>query len=247
VFRFLLSATLAVGVCFSDPARAGVLSYPMQPSADLVRDALASPYGRAVLEEFARAVEKVADPACLQGKGLDTAKLKEQGRDLFQRWGSRGMEMLASNFDQTRFQAEFVARAGKGAVQEIERLGKTPDVRRYIEIERPRRLAKILDDVTEQFGRYLLVQRIKFGAFRRLDGNEQLLRADPTEATEQALERFVATKKSRQLNRFLELADATDEAVVKALNPEFARNYGPATIYRGVEADLAEICIGPRR
>jgi hypothetical protein len=219
----------------------------MQPPAGMLRDALASAYGNVVLEEFARVVEKVADPACLQRKGLDAAKLKERGRDLFQTRGGRGMEMLAANFDQTRFQAEFVARAGKGAVQEIERLSKTPDVQQYIELERPRRLAKFLDHVVEQFSRYLLVQRIKFGPFHWLDGNEQLLRANPTEAAEQAMERFVAGKTtSRQFNRFLELAEATDEAVVKAFDPEFGRNYGPATMYRGVEADLAEICVGPR-
>jgi hypothetical protein len=221
----------------------------MEPPAGMVRDALASAYGNALLEEFARAVEKVADPACLQGKGLDAAKLKERGRDLFQTWGGRGMEMLAANFDQTRYQAEVAARAGKDAFREMEQLRKSPDVQRYIALERPMRLAKVLDYVTDQFRRYLLVQRIKFGPFHPLEtGNEELLRINPTEATEQALERFVAAKKkSRPLNRFLDLAEATDEALVKALNPEFTRNWGPASIYRGVEADIAEICIGPRQ
>jgi hypothetical protein len=35
--------------------------------------------------------------------------------------------------------------------------------------------------------------------------------------------------------------------VAKAIKPEFARNLGPAALYRGVEADLAEICIGSQR
>jgi hypothetical protein len=249
VLRLLLGTVLAAGVCVSDPARAQLISYPAEPPAVMVRDALASPYGTALLEQFARAVETVADPTCLQGKGLDAAKLKERGRDLFQTWGSRGMEMIAANHDPDRYQAEIVARAGKGAAQEIERLRETPDVQRYVAIERPARLAKILDYVTDEFRRYLLVQRIKFGPFHPLEtGDERLLRINPAEATEQALERFVAEKrKSRQLNRFLELSEASGEAVAKAIKPEFARNLGPAALYRGVEADLFEICIGSQR
>jgi hypothetical protein len=248
VFRTLVWTSLVAGLCWTGPAHAQLaLSFPTEPPANLMRDALASTYGNALLDEFTNSAGKAADPACLQGRALDAVALKERGRDLFQRWGSRSVETLTSSIDRNRYDSELAARAGKGAAREIEQLRKSPDVQRYLAMERPARAAKALDFTIEQFERYLLVQRFKLIHFHPArTANGALMRLNPIEATEQALDRFVMQRKSRPLNRFLELSETADEAWVKAIDPEFAKNWGSWTFYRGVETDLAEICIMPR-
>jgi hypothetical protein len=249
VFRTLFWTSLVAGLCWSAPSHGQTaLSFPTEPPANIMRDALGSAYGNALLEEFAKAVGKSADATCLHGKDLDATTLKERGRELFQSWGSRIMETLTGSIDLKRYESELAARGGKGAAREIERLRKSPDVQRYFAMERPARLAKALDVTIEPFERYLLIQRIKLYHFHPArTGNDVLMRANPIEATEEALERFVTQRKSRPLNRFLELSETASEARIKAIDPEFTKKWGPATFYRGVETDLAEICIMPRQ
>ena len=61
-------AVLALLVLLSAvPVRAQLLGPDDQPGP-LVREALASPYGRALLAELGKRLRQSADPACLQSK-----------------------------------------------------------------------------------------------------------------------------------------------------------------------------------
>jgi hypothetical protein len=221
------------------------LSCPLEPPAEIVRGAMASRYAGLLMEEFAKAVMASADRACLDAKGLDAAKLKDRGTDLFQRWGTRIMERIGGNIDMQRFDAALAARAGANAKEEMARLRREADVQRYLALERPLRLAKVLDFVVEQFDRYVLITRVKLNSFAPLaTGNERLLRASQRETREEALERRQALgRKSPQMERFLKLSEAGAMALQEAFNRDTALLWGPTTFYRGVEADLAEICI----
>jgi hypothetical protein len=244
--RFL--AAVLVTVCWSGMAlgQSGML-FPLEPPAEIARDAFATRYSGLLMDEFAKTVRESADAACLQSNGLDAAKLKQRGTDLFRRWGTRIMERLAGNIDFQKFDSALAARAGANAKQDIATLRRLPEVQRYVTLERPMRLAKVTDFVVEQFDRYVLLTRIRLKSFAPIaTGNERLLRANPTEASETAVERLAA-RKLPQVERFLRLSEAAAGAMQDAFDRETVLLWGPATFYRGVETDLAEICIMPRQ
>jgi hypothetical protein len=93
-----------------------------------------------------------------------------------------------------------------------------------------------------------VLNRIKIASVSPLaTGKNDLLSANPTEAAEEALDDFVATNKSAQIERFLALSEQATDAMKSAVNREQAIRSGPGTFYRGIELDLAELCIGSRR
>ena len=229
------------------PARAQLLQFPIEPPGPFVREALSNSYGRALMAPFAKTVAQNADAACLQSKALDDAKLIERGRGVFQRYGTQSMEIIIKNFDTRRYESRIAEIAGPKAAAELMKLRNDQDVKRYLRLERPIRLAKVLDFVVENFERYALLNRINLKSFSGIaTGNDELLRANPTEQSEEAIEKFVSASKSRQLKRFIELSEITAPAVMEAVDREFALKWGPMTFYRGVENNLAELCITKR-
>ena len=209
-----------------------------------MQEALAHPYGRALVAEFAKTVMGSADAACLRSKALDAAKLADRGNELFQRYGTQSMETLIRNVDIRNFESRIAELAGPGAAAELMQLRDDAEVKRYLAIERPARLAKVLDFVLENFERYVLITRINLKSFSPIStGNEELMRISPIEQIEEAIESLVNTSTSPQLKRFVELSEITAPAVLDAFNREFALMWGPSTFFRGVENDLAELCI----
>jgi hypothetical protein len=212
----------------------------------LTREAFASPYGRAMVAEFNTVLRSSADPACLQSKNLNAEQLARRGDALITKWGVKAMEVLASFINISIYETKLAQSAGVGAAAEIKRLEANPDVKRYLATERPRRLAFVLDYVFEQFSRYVLINRIKFGQVSPLaTGNETLLRANPTEKAEAELEQYLKTNTSPQLRRYLELNEQAAAALGASLNTEQTRNnFSPTALFRGMEKDLAELCVG---
>jgi hypothetical protein len=130
----------------------------------------------------------------------------------------------------------------------LKELREQPQIKRYLDIEQPIRLAKVLDFIFEQFDRYVLLNGIKIAPVSpAASGNDDVLRANPTEAAEEALDDFIETSKSPQIERFLALSEQATEATQGAIKKDQAVQAGPATFYRGIEVDLAELCIGSRR
>ena len=58
------------------PARA---QSPEPPAATLVREALASAYGKALIAELGKNLRSGADPACLSSKGLEATSSRRAG------------------------------------------------------------------------------------------------------------------------------------------------------------------------
>jgi hypothetical protein len=217
-------------------------SGPTEQPAPFVREAFASPYGRALVGELGRALRAGADPACLKSKAIAADQLEPLGEALLIKWGTQAMETARSYVDFGIYEKNFTASA------ELKGLREQPQIKRYIDIERPIRLAKVLDFIFEQFDRYLLLNRIKIAAVSpAASGNDDLSRKNPTEAAEDALDEFISANKSPQLERFLELSEQAATAMQGAVNKEQAIRVGPGTFFRGVELDLAELCIGARR
>lgn len=230
------------------PARAQFpILFPIEPPGPFVREALAQPYGRMLTGEFAKAVMQSADAACLQSKALDAAKLADRGNELFQRYGTQSMETIIKNVDARKYEARIAEIAGPGAAVELLQLRNDPEVKRYLALERPARLAKVLDFVVENLERYALITRINLKRFSPIStGNIGLLLIDPIEESEEAIEKFVSASTSPQLKRFIELSELTSPAVTDAFDQQFALRLGPITFYSGVENDLAELCITKR-
>ena len=244
--RRLALAVLLVGLGAAG-ARAQLLQFPIEPPAPFMRESLQTPFARVLLAEFARSVQKKADPVCLQSKGLDAAKLAERGRDLFERWGTKGMETLVGAFDIKRYEEKIAERAGPDAARVLMQLRNDPVVQRYLVLERPLRLVRVLNFVIEQFDRYVLLNRIGLDSISPLsNGKDELLRADPSEAIEEALEKFVSDNPSPQFRQFYRLSELAGELMPQAIDMNFLQNVGPMAFYRGVETELAELCVGKR-
>jgi hypothetical protein len=239
------SLAIAFALIFGSAATPSLAQFPTseptEQPAPFVREAFASPYGHALIGELGRVLRAAADPVCLNSKGIAADQLEPRGEALLIKWGTRATETAVSYFDSEVYEKNFPASA------ELKELKKQPEIKRYLEIERPKRLAKILDFIFEQFDRYNML-RIKLASVSPIaTGNDDLLRANPTEAAEDALDAFVAANKSAQIERFQELSEQAAIAMQDAIKQEQAILVGPSTFYGGIEVDLAELCIGSRR
>jgi hypothetical protein len=246
VFRRLALAILLI-TCTAADAPAQLLQFPVEPAAPFMRESLDTPFARVLMAEFAKTVEKNADSVCLRSKNLDAAKLAERGRDLFERWGTGSMEKILGAFDAKRYEEKIAERAGPDAPRVLMQLRNDPVVQRYLVLERPLRLVRVLNFVIEQFDRYVLLNRIGLDSISPLsNGKDELLRADPSEAIEEALERFVSDNPSPEFRQFYRLSELASEVLPEAIDTNFALKSGPMTFFRGVETDLAELCIVKR-
>lgn len=214
----------------------------------LVRDAFDSEYGKALVAELGKSLRKDADAACLSAKGIAPDQLEQRGRDIIVKWGVRMREIYNSFVDREVYGEKLAASAGRGAAAELKRLRNDADVKRVLELEKPIRLANIVDSIFEQFDRHLLVQRIKLTAVSPSGtANEAVLKLNPAEATEEKVEKFLAASKSPALKKYLKLSQLSVAANVAAMKKEETSKAGPSAFFGGVEADLAELCIGPKQ
>ena len=245
-WRWQALAAAAFVVVGSWPAAAqGPLVGPFDRPGPFVREAFASPYGQALVAEFGEALRAGADPACLQAKKLTAEDLKGRGGELLVRWGTRAMETVLGLFDANKYAEHLAASAGQDAARELERLRTDAEVARYIAVEKPLRLAKVADHIVEQFDRYVLLTRLKLRSVSPLStGDDKLLNANPAERVEQELEEIEARSTSRELRRFLDLGEKATAAFQAAFKTSEALRVGPGTYFRGVETDLADLCIG---
>jgi hypothetical protein len=244
---------LAIALAAALPARAqGLLGPWPEPARQLIGKALETSYARALLDTFALSVRKDGDSACLQKKALDDAALVARGGALLQRYALQTMKILDENLDRAAYQAALSASAGPKAAAEIERLKRDPNVKKFITLNQPAQLARLIDVILEQFDRYVLLGRIKLDpiapiARGELDGSPtEAMRANPTPAAEAAVERFLDEHPSPKVDRYLDLTAAVRAAMLKGFSPQVALKLGPSVYFAGAERDLAELCIGRR-
>ena len=244
-FRGLGIGIALVVLITAAPAQAQlVLEVPPEQPAPLLREAFASAYGQAMADQLGQALHDAADPSCLTSKKMADAELRRRGLELMVKWGSRLLDQSASLINAKAYEDNLAAADGRNASAELARLKDDADVKRYREIERPIRLTAVLDSVFEQFDRYAMIARIKIAPLSPVaSGNDALLDRDPTEASERELKEFTAAHQSPALKRFQKLSADAEDAITAAARSDQAEQAGPATFFRGVESDLAEICV----
>jgi hypothetical protein len=243
---------LALAAWFLFQASSAGAQLPMprldETPGPFVREAFDAPYGRALIAEFGKTLGAAAEPACLLSKGIGPDELSSRGGELLVKWGTRTIETVLTYLDMAKYAQSFAAAAGPNAIIELERLKKYPDVARFIAVERPMRLAKVADFVVDQFDRYVVLKRLKIHSVSPLaTGNDALLRANPSERIEDETAELATKAASPELPRFLELSDQAADAMAAAIKKDQVLLVGPGTFYRGVEVDLAELCIAERR
>lgn len=213
-----------------------------------IREAFDSPYGKALVAELGKSLRNDADASCLTAKDIAPDQLEQRGHDLIVKWGLRMMETANSFIDPKVYREKFAATAGSGAGDELARLRDDADVKHSMELERPIQQALIVDLFFDEFDRYVMVKRIKLTAIAPLrTGNNKLLEMNPTEAAERQLGQFATSNKSPALQKYLKLSQQSLVASTVATKMEDALKIGPDTFLGGLEAGLAELCIGSKR
>ena len=236
--RLAIATTLMLAQALSGaPAQSQTQPQP----AALVREALASAYGTALIAELGKNLRSSADPACLASKGIAADQFEARGLELMTKWGARMMETSDSLIDKKIYVEKFTAGA------ELTKLQADGNVKRYLVIAQPIRQAKMLDAMFEQFDRYVSIKRIKLAPTSpAATGNAALLRMNPAEAAEDLLDKFVAANKSIAVKRYLTLAEQDSAARTAAIRKDQPLQPVPVIFYQGVESDLDALCISRR-
>src|SRR4051794_37327856 len=108
-------AAVAIALIFASPATAALAQFATpvltEPPAPFVREAFASPYGRALIAELGRALRADADPTCLNSKGVAADQLEPRGEALMIKWGTQAMEIATSYIDFKAYEKNFSANA----------------------------------------------------------------------------------------------------------------------------------------
>jgi hypothetical protein len=240
--RILLAAALLV--CAAVPAAAQLAN---EPPETLVRDALDAPYGRAMLARFAAAAEKTADVACRRERGLDAAAVAAGLRDVMERYAMRMATGLNESHDEEATAKAFAASAGANAAAELARLARDPDVMRYEELARPELLGRFVTLLFEGFDHYITVGRLNVENLTPVArGEPDPLPEDPTAATEEAVEAYVAQSSSAALQRYLEFVSEANVARARSMKIETMDKLLPMALFAGADRDLAALCIGKK-
>ena len=241
LFKFLLAAAIVLAVL---PVRAeGLLK---EPADQRLREAFEMPYAQTLLRTFVATVRRKGDATCLKEKAFDDATLAARGSALLQRYGVQMFKLMDENFDRAAYEKALEASAGRGAVAELERLKRDGDVKKLNALYRPAELAKVIDVVAENYDRYLLIGRINLDPISRVARGEPEPKENPTQAADAAAQRFIEQHRSKKLDRYLDLVDATESARTKGFSAPVALKLGPMTYFDGADRDLAELCVGRR-
>ena len=217
------------------PARA---ESPAEPVAR-VREALASPYGQALIAELGKNLRAGADAACLSAKAIAADQLETRGLALMTKWGTRMAETTESLVDKKIYAKKFSGHA------ELAKLSNDINVRRYLAIAQPIQPSRMLNAMFEQLDMYVAIKRIKLNSISpSASGNEALMSKDPADVAEKMLEAFAMINRSAALKRYLALTDQEMAARAAAMRKDLvALQPMPTMFYQGIEIDLAELCI----
>lgn len=231
---------IATALLFAQAIPLARAQSPQAPEpATLVREALASAYGKALIGEFGKNLRRDADPACLGPKGLAASDLEARGFDLISKWGTRTLEITDSYIDKTVYAEKFTGGA------EMVKLRQDPNVKRFQLLAQPVQQGKVLDWIFEQFDRYVLIKRIKLASVGpAATGNTAL--SNPVDTIEEKLGKLVAANKSAALKRYLDLSEQDSAARTAAMKKDQPLRPLPGIFFEGLETDLEALCISRR-
>jgi len=213
------------------------------------REAFASPYGSAVVDALAAALERAADPACAGNAGASAQDWKNRAEALFVRHGQAYLVRQRSLVDRRLLEQEVRRLGGAAAIDELRRLSRDPSIAALGEPIRIRQIVQLVDTTAEMFDRVVLLSRRSLERIAPLaTGSEPLLRLRE-EIDEDALDAFhgmIRFNDMPEMRRFVELIGVAAEAMYRTIDGTAFSALSPMDWMPGLDGDLADLCIGTR-
>jgi hypothetical protein len=233
----IYASIVLLAFCFAgSQARADNLPlyFPTEKPETISKQTFASPYFAALLEEFAKQVEKLGDASCLRANRLDSKALQERGRRIFVRYGEAMIRLVQANIDERRFRD-----AGAKTLGEIQRLEKNPAFTELAKLLRNGDIDETAESIVISFNRYLVVSGYNWSGFTGMEtGNPALLKFsdEPGDRINKLLSDNPA------LQPYMDLKETLRRETKDALNASVAER--PLhTFFQGAEKDVAELCL----
>ncbi len=250
-FAILLLIVLTAGLTpqrvAAEPKVSLPLGYIESEPDKIVAEAFSAPYGRLLVAEFTSSFSEGTFGDCVRSKRMEPSAFADSVHALVVRHGAQMIRNQAAAIDRPAFKTNFATLAGADAEAELVRLRDDPNVRTFLEIGAPLRHAATVNIVIEMVDRYLLIQRIKIRRFNPIaTGNEELLKADPSEAILDRLDDFMQKIRSSALNRYLELSQMAQQALDQSIDTKMLLSYRIVDLFPGLDKDLANICFPVR-
>ncbi|MGE0339776.1 MAG: hypothetical protein AB7O79_07850 [Xanthobacteraceae bacterium] len=237
IFRIYVSAAL-LAFCFAgSQARADDLPtyFPTEKPEPISKQAFASPYFAALLEEFAKQVEKRGDASCLRSKALDGKAIQERARRILVRHGEEMIRLMQTNIDERLFRQY----GGAETLGEIQRLEKNPAFTEFVKLARIGQIQTIVDWVVTSFNHFVVVNGYDWQGFSGVEtGNPALLKFydEPADRMDKLL------NDNASLHSYLDLREKLRKETKAALHASVA-DRPSHTFFKGAEKDVAELCL----
>lgn len=237
-FRTYVSVVLLAFCVGGSQAGANELPvyFPAEKPEAISKQAFASPYFAALLEEFAKQVEKLGDTSCLRAKRLDSKALQERGRRIFVGYGEKMIQLVQANIDERRFRDA----GGAKTLDEIKRLEKNPAFTELAKLMRDGDIDATAEWIVTSFNRYLIASGYDWRGFTGIEtGNPALLKFsdEPGDRINKLL-----SENSSVLQPYWDLKDRLRRETKDALNASVAERPSH-TFFQGAEKDVAELCL----
>jgi len=210
--------------------------FPTEKPEPISKQVFASVYFAALLEEFAKQVEKRGDASCLRAKRLDSKALQERTRRILVRKGEEMIRLMQTNIDERLFRQY----DGDKTLDEIRRLEKNPAVTELARIVRSGEIQATVDWVVTSFNRYLIANGYDWQGFSGVETGDPALLKYYDEPNER-IDKLVNDNPSL-LQPYLDLKDKLRRETKGALNASVA-DRPSHTFFDGTDKEAAELCL----
>lgn len=205
-------------------------------------EAIQAPLSGKMADKLAQVWFDTADPACRTSKSLDQASYQKLARTMLVAVGDHMRQLAAISWNGPKAQAQFDARAGRGATEELQRLANDPIVKQFLVLNRSRSAVETTQTYLENIERALLLSRVQTRARASplSTGDDILLEIE--KVREAPLEHADANK-TQAMTRLVQLMEIAESALNDTSNLDELLKWGPGRLMIILEGPLKENCI----
>jgi hypothetical protein len=211
------------------------------------KEAFADSYGQLMIDELDKALRKGADPACLAEKKIAPGTLRARGEDMLVRHGQAMFDRMLALINGRAADAEFARLGGAGALAEWRTLAADPLVVELNRIMRPGKLDALVDQTTEMFDRYVVLNGFRLDNINPVATGSELMEKSRAESSSEQADAFMAGNDTAAMQRYIVLSEATGEAIQAAVAQDRMLQYGPTQWMAGLDGDLRAACVVNRQ
>ena len=204
-------------------------------------EAIEAPLSAKLADKLGQVWFEAADPACRTGKSLDLASYQKLARTMIVAVGDHLQQFSASVQDGPKADAQFAAEAGRSALAELRRLANDPTVKEFLARNRKRSEIVLTQTYIENIDRALLLHQVQTRQASPLATGDDILLE--IEKVSSAPLDYADAKKSRAINRFLELMDIAERALADTSNKMALLTWGPGKLMVVLDGPLREHCV----